>query len=290
MTIATDNVRALQQQIKDELNLETLRISSAEALEQQLGRGLAALYKDVFAGPPYNEKFEIDEVKNIFHDFLDKKGIIFVALNPENKQPIAFVVSLPLRAEFELAKIAKDYISDVEAAGYFAEDGVAAEYRRRGLSTRMKKLLIQANSVEGVKEMLLRTSTKNYRQISSVNKAGGKVLKGQFQKIIRNEVDGGKAVDNNLFYSFETADTTPPQILDRVMVVRTNMGDKAFVFNKKASRVLTGKIKAAYPDVAAVAYVGNDNSLQKLEAGQIVFDGKMYLRSQKRRVGLPSPR
>jgi GNAT superfamily N-acetyltransferase len=273
---------ALQQKIEQDTGLRALRVSSPEQLETLLSSGLAQLYKEVFAGPPYNEKFELEEVQDIFRDFQDKKGIIFVAQDPKaNDRPVAFVVSVPLRMEFELAKIAREYYADPEKAAYFAEDGVAKDYRRRGLSGRMKQLLLETNSAEGCQQILLRTSTQNYLQISAVNKSGGNVLRFQFQKVIRRTTTDEKVVDNNLFYLFNAATGAElPKVLDRVIVVKTRQGDKAFVFNTKygafLNTFLTERIKYAYSDIRKVVYVGS-RGLDGVEAGKVMFDGRMYI-------------
>lgn len=282
----TKSVLALQQDIQQQTGFSAVRVETSYQLNEMLEKGLASLYKDVFAGPPYNEKFELEEVKNIFREFLDKKGIIFVATDPaaENR-PIAFVVSIPLRAEFELAKIADEYYADPEKTAYFAEDGVAEGYRRRGLSGQMKNLLLEANSVEGMQKILLRTSTQNYAQISAVNKASGRVLLGQSQKIIRKTTDDKKVVDKNLFYLFNAAanENKKPTALKRVIIVETSDGkNRAYVFGENkpglkawfGRQVLRDEIKCNYPDIDRVKYV---DSLQGVDAGKILFDGRMYV-------------
>lgn len=278
MTIQTDTITDLQNKIEAETGLRAVQVSSRQQLEELLTGGLADLYKDVFAGEPYNEKFELDEVKDIFREFLEKKGIIFVALDPAaNDRPVAFVTSVPLKAEFEIAAMVENCDNiNIDAAGYFAEDGVAEDYRRRGISGRMKKLLLEANSIAGLRQVLLRTSTKNYVQINAVNKAGGRVLTPLFQKIARNTNDGGTEIDNNLFFLFNRNDMREPRVLDRVIVMRTEAGDdKAFVFDKRKLRDigLRGKIKKTYPRIKSVRYV---LSLQELPEGRVLFDGRMY--------------
>ena len=280
------SITALQQKIEQETGLAVTRIASGRQLEELLDAGLAGLYKDVFAGPPYNEKFEIDEVKGIFRDFFSKKGTILVATDPQKgNAPVAFVVSVPLRAEFEFVKIAKEYYADPETTAYFAEDGVAESYRRQGISGRMKALLLEANSVDGLKQVLLRTSTQNYAQISAVNKAGGRILLGQFQKVLRTTIDDKKEIDNNLFYLFDRAakKQAPPKVLQRVIVVQGGDGkNRAFVFgeNKRGllawrdRQILRSDMRNAYPDIAAVKYVAD---LQSVTAGRVLFDGRMYV-------------
>ncbi len=267
------------------MQLDTLSITQVETrtqLDQLLDSGLATLYKNVFGGAPYFEEFTLGEVKDIFREFMDKKGIVFVAADAG--KPVAFVASVPLRAEFELAKIAEPYNGvDIDKAAYFAEDGVAEEYRRIGLSARMKQMLIDANKAAGLPQMLLRTSAKNYAQINAVNKAGGRVLSSAFQKVAR-KTKNGQEIDTNAFYLFgaESSDAGNRK-LERVVIVRTPSGrDEAFVFGRKGGALwnflLTDKIKDNFPSLKRVRYVSN---LNEVKDGKVIFDGRLYANEGK---------
>lgn len=259
-------------------NITISRVQTREQLDQLLDQGLAALYKDVFGGAPYFESFTTDEVKDIFREFLDKKGIVFVAADAG--KPVAFVASVPLSTKFELAQIAQPYSVDASKTAYFAEDGVAAEYRRIGLSARMKKMLLDANKQAGLPYMLLRTSAKNYAQINAVNKAGGHVLRDAFQKVAR-KTKNGQEIDTNAFYLFGKDENTSglsDNKLDRVIIVRTPEGrDVAFIF-EPIGKALYGRgidgIKDVYPRISRVT---RGNSLDQVPDGKVLFDGPLYL-------------
>ena len=261
MTTNKDKTTKLQNQIERETGLRIVKIEAQEQLGTFLNAGLAVLYQTVFAGPPYNEKFSTEEVKDIFQEFLDKKGNIFVALNPQDNKPVAFVVSVPLRMEFALAKLVKKNININEAA-YFAEDCVAEDYRRNGLSGKMKKLLIETNSIDGLKKLLLRTNQCNYKQISAVNKSGGTVIPGLFNEVVSKRGDGTMITDKRAFYTFDTKtyerDAAQAEVLERVVIVRPGGNDTALVFDqipRTEQGPLSLRIQKTYPGIEQVMFV-----------------------------------
>lgn len=286
-----DKKTELQKQIENETGLIIERVTAQEQLNDLLDAGLANLYQEVFGGPPYNEMFSAQEVRDIFQEFLDKKGCIFVALNPQaENRPVAFVVSTPLRAEFELAKLAGTKV-EADKTAYFAEDGVAEDYRRNGLSARMKKLLIETNSVSSIGKMFLRTSQQNYKQISAVNKAGGVVISGLFQDVARKRLDGTTTIDENAFYLFDTEEYRQTAAnalkLEKVIVSQSTNGDIAQVFDAvpdEQQSPLAARIKEVYPAIKKVLFV--NNALQKAPSNDnVLFTGRMYLADNRKPRG-----
>jgi hypothetical protein len=128
----------LQQQVEKETGLCIVRIQTEKELNMYLDKGLDALYRDVFGGPPYNEKFTLEEVRDIFRGFIREQGQVYIALDDENgNKPVAFVTSVPLTSAFNIASAVKGSVKAKNAA-YFAEDGVDVNYRRKGISAQMK--------------------------------------------------------------------------------------------------------------------------------------------------------
>ena len=265
---------------KRETKLDYLQIQNKAELSRWLDNGLARLYQDVFSGPPYNESFTLDEIKSCFQDMLSKKGVIIVATDPKkNNQPVAFVVSVPLKDEFEIAAKVKDVVNP-EKTSYFAEDGVDMNYRRQGLSARMKDMLLEANRAEGIPNMLLRTSNDNYAQISAVNKAGGKVLKDVFQSVARKRTDGSVTIEKSAFYLFDLQSSIPTkevQKISPVLVLRDNGCDRAIVLDPLAAgdkKKTTQQIRAVYDGIKEVSYA-SDAMVQM--SGTPVFNGGLYV-------------
>ena len=102
----------MNQDILKNLNLSVYKISSEEELKGILDGGLNALYQEVFADPPYNEKFTSTEVEETFRAYFQSGANIFVVLNSSEK-PVAFVTSVPLKSDFGVAIVAGSRV-DVE--------------------------------------------------------------------------------------------------------------------------------------------------------------------------------
>jgi GNAT superfamily N-acetyltransferase len=288
---------------RNQTGLDFVQITDQRQLDGYLDRGLAALYQRVFAGPPYNEQFTLSEVKDTFKEFLDKKGVVIIATDPKNNNaPAAFVASVPLKSSFELAAIARNRV-DVDKAGYFAEDGVDEAYRRRGLSMRMKQLLLEANREQGLPQMLLRTSNDNYPQISAVNKAGGRVLSGVFQTVARKRMDGSVTPETSAFYLFDKNVARPAEAnpfypciseasacvsaIDNVLILRDGASDKALVLsNVTDKQAASAKLRDVYAGISAVAYASDADVEIK---GKPVFSGRLYIAGEKPKTD-PAPK
>lgn len=252
----------LQTQIELETGLRVEKVTAAEHLDTVLNTGLAKLYQQVFADPPYNENFSEKQVGDYFHGYLAQGGHIFVALDPkEQDKPIGFVVSVPLKADFAIASKVKD-ILDIDRAAYFAEDGVAHTHRKGGLSGKMKKLLIEANSIEGINKIILRTNQANYKQISGVNKSGGTVITDLFHDVTSPKENGNMTTDRRAFYLFDTdtheSDAQNVEILNRVVITRPGGNDTAIVFDpipREQQGDLSLRIQKTYPGIEQVMFV-----------------------------------
>lgn len=267
-------VNAARSKIERETGLCVTQITASGELTSALDNGLAELYRAVFSEPPYNEKFELPEVHDIFQSFLEEKGHIFLVQDPaRNMRPVAFVTSVPLHIEFNVVSLVGKNLP-VEKTAYFAEEGVDESARRQGLSIRMKDLLLKACGLSGYDRVLLRTSVLNYRQISAVNKAGGEVLPGIFQDIARNRTDGSVSNDTNAFYVFDLKNPSAAQQLDRVVIVAQEKGDYAVVYDKldgADQKKWASWIKESYPGVHRVSF------MPIVPDGKAVFDGKLYV-------------
>ncbi|MBP9846923.1 MAG: hypothetical protein KBD43_12775 [Saprospiraceae bacterium] len=249
----------MNQDILKNLNLSVYKISSEEELKGILDGGLNALYQEVFADPPYNEKFTSTEVEETFRAYFQSGANIFVVLNSSEK-PVAFVTSVPLKSDFGVAIVAGSRV-DVERTAYFAEDGVVSDLRQKGVSAAMKSILISACRESGFEALLLRTSAYNYRQISAVNKAGGYTLSGLFQQVTSTRSDGKMTQDTRFFYNFDLTESNKQQdllTLERVTIVRPGGNDTAIVWDdvpRELQGSLSKKIQATYPGIEQVMFV-----------------------------------
>ncbi len=282
---ALRKIDALQQKFESETGLCILRMQTAGQLDIYLNKGLIRLYKDVFGGAPYFEKFSEAEVRDCFQEFLKRQGQIFLAVNPADDKPVAFIVSVPLRNEFNMAAFAKRNGIGVRNAAYLAEDGVDASFRRGGLSARMKALLLETCKMEGFSKVLVRTSAQNYPQISAINKAGGRVVRGVLQNVDRTRLDGTTTNDVNAFYIFDrrrglSALFNPVAAgikkVENVSIVRMD-GKDIMTIPAKYSKELYDDLRHVYPGAADISFADVQPS-----AGETIFKGSMYLAGRAR--------
>tara|TARA_B100001971_G_C18009978_1_gene441860 strand:+ start:36 stop:638 length:603 start_codon:yes stop_codon:yes gene_type:complete len=191
----------LMRKAAQKTGLQLIKIKTKDELEDLLRSGLNTLYADVFGGEPYNEVFSEEEIDNIFMDYFDKNGEIFVGICPQTQKPVSFVASTPLKYKFDIVSLLGPQI-DTKNSAYFAEDGVAEQFRRQGISSAMKELLLSYCFSLGYANVILRTSLENTPQRRAVEKANGVLLGGKTQDVERTQKDG-PVLEQNCFYLFK---------------------------------------------------------------------------------------
>ena len=137
------------------LSLEFTWCNTQTTLDSAIQMGLTDRYCDIFAEPPYLEYFEPQGVSEYFKSIQRRQGAILTGV--ANNNVISFAASLPLDQKPDIVQVLPDNI-DPKKSCYFAEDAVAPDYRRQGISARMKKLLMKFNRESGFTTMVLRTS------------------------------------------------------------------------------------------------------------------------------------
>jgi diaminopimelate epimerase len=253
---------------------DIVRIADHESLTDALKRGLGDLYRSVFAGAPYFEKFSAEEAEDSFRQCLDQGGIVFAAFDRATGKAVAFNASLPLETVPDLKRLFGQ-ASWFARAAYFAEDGVDQSLRRQGVSACMKRLLLSANFSAGVQNVLLRTNANNYPQICAVTKAGGRVLSDIFQDVAGVRQSGKTTVDKRSFYMFTASDrqtAAQTRRLDRVTIARPGGNDTAIVWDDIAraeQKDVARRIQENYPGVEQVMFVekGKDGRVRGQMAG-----------------------
>jgi len=159
-------------------------VKTSEELTGVLKEGLTELYQQVYSDPPYNEAFSPEDVRKVFKETLSAGGLILTAACPDDGKTVAFISSVPMTAADPLVSDVINAIIPPETTSYFSEEGVAKDWRRRGLSTNMKNLLLTANFLFGFENIVLRTSVYNYPQIAAINKSG-ELLSLIFSKMLK---------------------------------------------------------------------------------------------------------
>ena len=173
-------------------------------LAQAEKNGLYKLYKTVFAEEPYFEKFEVEELQTYFASMIRAGGFLFTAQKPNRlgDMIVGFVASIPLTEKKGVIDLVSPYV-DIEKTSYFAEDGVAAAFRRTGLSRSMKALLLQINRMAGFDTMLLRTSEDSAAQIAAVEQFDFKRIEGLTQDVMSLKLDGQERPDRRVFFTLD---------------------------------------------------------------------------------------
>lgn len=259
-----------------EQGLKIQKITNNEMLESVLEEGLAALYRDVFAGPPYNEDFSLEEVKDIFRDYFRAEGKILLGRELDTDEIEAFVVATPLRAKFDVAAAA-GLTQDIDQYFYIAEDGVSEAFRCRGISSRMKDLLLEECFAAGFEKGIIRTSDRNYKQISAINKAGGVLIRDVFQDVTRSVKGGAQEVDRSCLFEFRKARDNEATVVPRAVIVPQDGRDIAYVQNSGAllNCEYRSLIQANYPGIDEVCFISDFKKVGVSRAK--VFDGRLYM-------------
>lgn len=253
---------------------DVLEVAEEGGLKNLLDNGLGKLYEDVFGGAPYNEVFQEGEVDEIFVDYLNQNGRIFVLTHFETKKPMAFMVGSPVGNKFDNISNMQPYLKGMKTA-YLADDGVDVRLRRQGVSTYLKNVFFEACKKDGFEQVLLRTRVDNYAQISVVYKSGGSIIRGVDQSVSRNIKSGGVIQEPNKFFLFSFQDNAKPltRLIENAAVVRNGGEDTIVVPEAQDSTLTDEEILAAYP--AAVA-VSADQSLKE-KTDQLIYSGHMYI-------------
>ena len=268
-------VNAKCREVENKTGLLLSWVRTSDELTEVLDNGLTELYQQVFADPPYNEAFTPEEVREGFDGALQANGLIFTAVSPEDGKPVAFVSSVPLMTETAVSEVVGAIIVP-QTAAYFSEDGVAKSWRRRGLSANMKDLLLTANFLSGMENVVLRTSIYNYPQIAAVSKSGGVIISNLFQNVESTRGDGATISDKRAFYLFDRDWAERSQslrALKRVTIARPGGNDTAIVWDhvqREAQGRVSLDIQQTYPGVEQVMFIeplANSSTLRGQMAG-----------------------
>lgn len=180
-------------------NLHYIQMKEQKELYSLLNNGLILkLYKDCFKDPPYEEVFNEIEINSIFLKYFEK-GILMFCSKDNRENIIGFVAAIPLKYEKEVADLAKNHGYDPSTDWYYADVGVAKEFRGNGigryLATELIKL-IPANRI------IMRTQEKNAASQACHRKVGFEIIDGMYQNIEKDRISGIKEEDKRIFLCY----------------------------------------------------------------------------------------
>lgn len=171
------------------------RVYSSEQMNQALKKeGLIELYKKVFAGPPYFESFNDQEIQGYFQEYL-ADGIVYLARN--GKKIIGFGACVSLESQKTLAELARKNGIDPKNVWYMADLGVDSEYRENGIGKRLVESRIQA--VPEGSEIIMRTSENNIASKNLYLSLGFEEVIGMEQEVEQERIGGVLKRDRRIF-------------------------------------------------------------------------------------------
>ena len=148
------------------------------------------VYKEVFAGPPYFETYQGDEVRNWVWKPHLSKGCIFLALDDE--QVVGLSCSIPLKQiqAGEPNSDVRDFLSRYQQlpfslidACYMSEVAVLSNYRQRGIGTELIKQRWAWAKGQGIKTYVMRTASEGSNSLGIYLKLGARKINGSCQDV-----------------------------------------------------------------------------------------------------------
>ncbi len=162
-------------------------------------QSFAGAYQDIFAGPPYNERFYASEAMGILDSLLRAPDHVTLLAVRGATRVVAFGIGVPVTARPDIARELRGLVP-VRDAFYLAELGVQDAWRGRGLGRRLIDLRIELIDTQRYSHALLRTSaTKNAGYQMYLDK--GFEDMGVYMEVPSRRVDGSVATDRRLFLS-----------------------------------------------------------------------------------------
>lgn len=180
-------------------NLHYIQMKEREDLYSLLNKGIIyKLYEDCFKDPPYEEVFTKTDINAIFLKYLEKGVLMFCA--KENKENIiGFVAAIPLKYEEEVADLAKNYGYNPSTDWYYADVGVAKEFRGNGIGRYLAKELIHLIPAN---KIIMRTQEKNVASLACHKEVGFKIIDGMSQRIEKERTSGITEEDERIFLCY----------------------------------------------------------------------------------------
>lgn len=170
------------------------RVKTPEELNEAFASGLVELYQEVFADPPYEEKFRLEEVQDIFQLYF-MQGVLMLC-REDAQSVIGFSASVPLVLEQEIATIAQNFGIDPDTVWYFADLGVSKKHRRKKIA---QSLVIALLGETPVGTLIMRTSENNIASQRVNQGVGFEIIDGMEQHVEKTRQNGEVQADRRIF-------------------------------------------------------------------------------------------
>ena len=156
------------------------------------------LYKDCFKEPPYEEDFNEAEINSIFLHYL-KEGVLMFCYTDNMENIIGFAAAIPLKCEKEVADLAQNHGYDPSIDWYYADVGIAKEFRGNGICKYLATELIKRIPASRI---IMRTQEKNAASLGCHRKIGFEIIDGMYQVIKKTRISGIEEEDKRIFLRY----------------------------------------------------------------------------------------
>lgn len=164
------------------------------------------MYIQIFSDPPYNEKFDYNDVKTDFDNFISK-GCLLLAV--QDNIAIGFLcASIGIHHECnpEILQQYKDNGIDVHNDVYIAELGVDKNYRNQKIGKKLVSELIQLYKHNN---MFLRTGVENNDMVIHFYEKFDFIITDIREMVENTRSDGSTATDERLYMVKYTSTDLP---------------------------------------------------------------------------------
>lgn len=178
--------------------IRIVRIYGAEDAEPYRA-SFGGAYQDIFAGPPYYERFWASEAMGILDGFLRMPDHITLLAVKSRSRVVGFGVGVPVMARADIARELRGLVP-VRHAFYLAELGIQDAYRGRGLGRQLIDLRLELIDRQRYTHVLLRTSAERNASYEMYLSKGFHDM-GVYMEVPARRVDGTVKTDRRLFLS-----------------------------------------------------------------------------------------
>lgn len=176
--------------------MDIIRISkeNVSSYKDELHKAVE-LYLIIYSAPPYNEKFEFDDVLEEFNDYVEN-GLLLLTVMTNNKVIGFLATSYGHPCDDQLRQDLINNNIDPSADVYFSEFGVDVNYRCHGVG---KLMLNQMLNYHDGKQVYLRTAKNNNDKIINYYSRAGFNVLDVVERVFNKRVNGSIDVDERLY-------------------------------------------------------------------------------------------
>ncbi len=178
--------------------LRILRVHSPEQATP-FRSSFAGAYQDVFASPPYNERFYASEAMGFLDSYLRTPDHVTLLAVKGATRVVAFGIGVPATSRPDIVRELRGLVP-LRSAFYLAELGVQEAWRGRGLGRRLIERRLELIDAQRFSLAMLRTSATRHAGYRMYLELGFEDM-GVYMEVPSRRVDGTVHTDRRLFLS-----------------------------------------------------------------------------------------